>query len=130
MRKLPKIIIPALIAATMLGAAGTASAQPYGGPITAGHAYPERHSTPGRAQAIRAQLDELQRRVERNDRRDRISGRESAGLRHDIASVREQFRRFNRDGLNNREYRGLRNRIANIRSRLHMERGDWKDRRN
>ena len=130
MRKLIKIVIPALMAATMFGAAGTASAQPY-----AGRAYPERaygnqHATPGRAEAIRAQLDDLQRRIERNDRRDHVSGREAAGLRHDLRSVREQFGRFNRDGLNDREVRGLQNRIDNIRSRLHMERADWNGHRN
>lgn len=125
MRKLTKIVIPALMAATVFGGAGTASAQSYGG----NRAYPERHATPGRAEAIRNQLDQLQRRIERNDNRDRISEREAAGLRRDIWSVREQFRRFNRDGLNNREFRALQNRIDNIRGRLHVERNDRDGRR-
>lgn len=133
MRKLTKIIIPALIATTALGAAGTASAQSYGGNSYGGHSYDSQHDgargTPGRAQAIRSQLDDLQRRIERNDNRDRISEREAAGLRRDIRSVREQFRRYNRDGLNNREFRALQVRIDNIRSRLRVERGDRDGRR-
>ena len=93
MRKLTKILIPALMAAAALGGANPAAAQPWA------HNGSPGHYTPARAEAIRAQLDDLQRRVERNDRRDNISGREYAGLRHDVASVRYQFQRANRNGL-------------------------------
>ena len=124
MRKLSKIVIPALIAAAALGAANPAAAQQWQ------HTGSPGHYTPVRADAIRAQLNDLQRRIERNDRRDRISGREYAGLRHDISSVRRQFQRANRNGLTETEFRVLRNRIDNIRARLRMERADWDGRRN
>lgn len=123
MRKLTRIFVPALVAASILGGAATANAQPYPQDRF------DRHATPARAETIRSQIDDLQRRVERNDRRDNISAREAQGLRRDIWSVREQFRNFNRDGLNDREYQILQHRIDNIRGRLHIERNDNNGRR-
>ena len=122
MRKLTKIIVPALLAAGVLGGAGAASAQPYGGNAWG-------HHTPARANAIRAQIDDLQRRVDRNDFRGRISDREASGLRQDVRRLQNQFRFFNRDGLDNREMRVLENRVQNIRSRLQFERHDRDGRR-
>lgn len=125
MRKLAKILIPALAAAAVLGTAGAASAQPYGGPRGDwGH-----HQTPARAEAIRNQLAQLEMRVNRNDNRDRISEREAWGLRREIRDIREQFRVFNRDGLNNREFRVLQNRIDRAKDRLRFERTDRDGRR-
>lgn len=81
-------------------------------------------STPQRAEAIRNQIENLQRDVNRNDNRDRISEREAAALRSDVASLQSQFRTFNRNGLDNREMVTLERRIQNIRGRLHVERKD------
>lgn len=125
MRKLTKIITPTLIAITALGGATAASAHSgYGDSYDRG---PGR--TPVRADNVRFQLAELQHRVDRSDRHDRISEREARGLRRDIADAREQFRRYNRDGLDHGEYRHLQARIDRIRDRLHMERADWDGRR-
>ncbi len=128
MRKMTKLLIPALIAAAAIAGANPAAAQ--GWQHNGQHNGSPGHFTPARAEAIRAQLNELQRRVERNDRRDNLSGREYAGLRHDIASVRNQFQRANRNGLTDVEFRVLSRRIDNIRARLRMERADWNDHRN
>ena len=84
----------------------------------------EARRTPNRAEAIRHQIDELQRDVNRNDNRDNISEREAAGLRADVASLQAQFRAFNANGLDNGEMRTLENRIHTIRERLHGERHD------
>ena len=83
----------------------------------------------GRAQAIRSQIDELQRRVERTDNRDRISEREAAALRRAVWNLRQQFRDYNRNGLTQREAQILQNRIADIRQRLRYERQDRDGRR-
>jgi hypothetical protein len=109
LRKLSKIIAPALVASLALGAASPAFAYP----------------TSNRAQAIHSQIDDLQRRISRNDDHNRISNREAAGLRNDVRQLQDQFRAYNRDGLSQREAQALQNRIDNIRSRLHYERGDW-----
>lgn len=119
MRKLTKIIVPALAAIAAVGTAGAASAQPY----------PYHHNTPARAEAIRSQLSQLEQRVNRNDNRDRISEREAAGLRREVRDIRDQFRAFNRNGLDNREFRTLQVRIDRAKARLHIERNDRDGRR-
>ena len=83
----------------------------------------------GNANAIWTQIEQLQRRVARNDNRDRISEREAAGLRNAVYQLRLQFRDFNRNGLNQRESRYLQDRIIQIRSRLQYERRDNDGRR-
>ena len=113
MRKFSKIVAPALFAAMALGAVTPAIAAP----------------TPYRADTIRNEIAELQRRVERNDNRDRVSEREAAGLRRDVRRLRDDFRAYNRNGLSRGEYRTLTNRIDNIRTRLRLERRDWDNRR-
>ena len=83
----------------------------------------------GNANAIWTQIEQLQRRVARNDNRDRISEREAAGLRNAVYQLRNQFRDYNRNGLNQRESRYLQDRINQIRSRLQYERNDNDGRR-
>ena len=83
----------------------------------------------GNANAIWTQIEQLQRRVARNDNRDRISEREAAGLRNAVYQLRYQFRDYNRNGLTQRESRYLQDRINQIRSRLQYERRDDDGRR-
>lgn len=113
MRFTRTLILPALAATIALGTVAPASARP----------------TPARADNIRSEIAELQRAVNRSDNRDRISEREAAGLRRDVASLQSQFRAFNRDGLSSWEMRTLDNRARQIRARLHMERRDRDDHR-
>lgn len=118
MHTFTRILAPALVATLALSAAVPAQARPEYG-----------HSTPARAESIRHQIDELQQRVMRNDRRDRISEREAAGLRADVRRLRDQFRAYNRNGLSNSEFRTLERRIDSIRARLRIERNDRDHRR-
>ena len=113
MLKLKTIAAPALAAAMLIGAVSPAMAQ----------------RTPYRADQIRAQINELQRRVDRSDYRNRISEREARGLRNDVRDLQATFRAYNRNGLNNAEMRTLNHRIDNIRARLRIERRDWNNRR-
>ena len=83
----------------------------------------------GNANAIATQIEQLQRRVTRNDGRDRISEREAAGLRNAVYQLRMQFRDYNRNGLTQREARYLQDRINQVRSRLQYERNDNDGRR-
>lgn len=114
MVKLNKIAAPVLAAAMLIGAVSPAMAQ---------------QRTPYRADQIRAQIADLQQRIDRNDGRNRISQRESAGLRRDVRNLQQTFRTYNRNGLNNAEVRALTARIDNIRTRLHIERRDRDGRR-
>ena len=118
MIKLNTIAAPALLAALALGAASPAMAQMGPG------------RTPLRADQIRAQIANLEMRIDRNQwGRGRISPREAAGLRNDIRNLRATFRAYNRNGLDRREMGVLNARIDNIRTRLHIEARDWNNRR-
>jgi len=130
MRIMTRITAAALAATTLLGTAGVASAHP--AYDHDGRGYGPRdfaRETYFRTDLVRNQLDELARRVNRNDWRDRISEREAAGLRRDVARTREQFRWMNRDGLDHRELRVLQARIDSIRFQLRGERHDRDGRR-
>lgn len=112
MRTTNRLLIATLASALALGAAIPASAYP----------------TPQRANAVRAQIDNLQRAVTRNDRRERISEREAVAVRRDISALQQTFRTYNRNGLSDGEFRALRGRIQAVRSRLRYERldADWR----
>jgi len=132
MHKLTKIIAPALVAVVALGTAGAASAQPFPGNdrgYDRGYDHRDERGTPARAEAIRSQINQLERRVERNDNRDRISEREAFGLRREVRDIAAQFRAFNRNGLDNREFRTLQTRIDRVKARLQVERHDRDGRR-
>jgi hypothetical protein len=137
MRNLSKFVAAALVGATALGAALPAQAQSY--PRHDGRYdhndhydhdrrdYNDQHW--GNDRGIRAQIEELQRRIERTDSRDRISEREAAGLRRDVWRLRQQYREYARGGLSRRESQVLQARIHDIRQRLRFERRDDDGRR-
>lgn len=144
MRSLTKIVASALVAATALSAALPAQAQAY--PRHDDRYDHDRHDRDGRydrydrdsryddryyrgARGIAAQIEELQRRVERNDGRDRISEREAAALRNAVYRLRQQYRDYARNGLSPRETQVLQARIVDLRQRLRYERRDNDGRR-
>ena len=108
MRKLTKIVAPALFASLALGAAMPAQAYP----------------THNGNASIASEIAQLQRAVNRSDRRDRISEREAASLQRDMWRLKQQYRAFSRNGLSRHEYRILDRRIDTIRAKLQVERHD------
>lgn len=124
MRLSALLAAPTLALAALAATASPAAARDYGRDDG-----PHYSHTPQRAQAIRHQIDQLRQAVNRTDRRDRISEREAAGLRRDVANLQDQFRSYNRNGLSNPEMRTLERRIADIRGRLRYERWDRDGRR-
>lgn len=126
--KIAAIALMATLSTGIASSANAAQAQPYAhaGEHASGNAM--RH-TPMRAEAIRNQIDQLARAVERNDLRNRVSEREANALRRDVRNLREQFRRDNRNGLSRQEAARLESRINTIRVRLHAERIDRDGRR-
>ena len=116
------MVASALMAATALGAVAmptAASAQVtirFGGPG---------YWTPERSNAIRQQIWNLDRAIDRATQNRTITRRESVGLRRDVASLRGQYQAFNRGGLNFQEVRILQGRVNTIRTRLRLERADW-----
>jgi hypothetical protein len=122
MKKITALAASALMAATALGAVAmptAASAQ-----VTIRFGAPG-YWTPERSNAIRQQIWNLDREVERATQNRTLSRREAVGLRRNVASLRNQYQLFNRNGLSFQEVRTLQGRVNNIRTRLRLERADW-----
>jgi len=80
---------------------------------------------PERGGAIRNQIWDLDRAVDRAARNRTITPREARNLRRDVANLRNQFQIYNRNGLTFQEVRVLQGRVNTVRARLRMERLDW-----
>ncbi len=130
MSKFTKIAAPALIAAMAFGAAVPAQAQHNQG---RDYGY-NNHNNNGNngynnGRVIEREIAQLERQVNRSDNRDRISEREAASLRRDVAQLRWTYRSYARNGLSSNEVRTLQDRIQRIRHRLQNERNDRDGRR-
>lgn len=122
MNKITALAASALMAATALGAVAmptAASAQ-----VTIRFGTPG-YWTPDRSNAIRQQIWNLDRAVDRATQNRTITRSESVRLRRDVASLRNQYQVFNRNGLNFQEVRILQGRVNSVRTRLRLERADW-----
>jgi hypothetical protein len=80
--------------------------------------------TPVRSTEVWAEIQNLEADVNRADARDTISEREAAGIRAQIADIKQSYHRWNRNGLTSGEASALRNRISAQRIRLQNERHD------
>jgi predicted RNase H-like nuclease (RuvC/YqgF family) len=142
MRTRTKIIVSAVLGSAALTAAVPAQAQGY--PQYGNGSYQQsrdydhdrddhrddrRYDDRGQANAIRTQIEQLERRIQRNDGRDRISDREAASLRRAVYSLRQQYRDYSRNGLTRREVQVLQNRIQQVRQQIGYERRDDDGRR-
>lgn len=83
-----------------------------------------RYDDRGRAQALRAQIQQIEYRVQRNDWRDRISEREANAFRRTTYDLRRQYNAYARDGFSQREFQILQGRVQQLRQRLGYERRD------
>jgi hypothetical protein len=123
MRKLSKLIAPALIAAMSAGiAVAPAQAAPYG-----------RHDagrpTPVRNANIRADINGLNRDIDRAAARRTISNREATSLKRDAYQVQRLYTQYARNGLTRAETQTLQNRVDRIHVALRAERRDRDNRR-
>jgi hypothetical protein len=122
MKKITALTASALMAATALGAAAiptAASAQ-----VTIRFGAPG-YWTPERTNAIRNQIWQLDRAIDRAERNRRISRQEARSLNRDVRALRNQYQVYSRNGLNFQEVRYLQDRVNRVRNRLRMERLDW-----
>jgi len=115
-----KLTLTAMIAATLIGVASPAMAQPYGA----------RHNdawalTPARNAQIRQDINGLGRAIDRAQARRTISPREAQGLRRDATNVQRLYARYARGGLDRQEVRDLQGRVNGVRQQLRLERRDW-----
>lgn len=125
-----KFLISAALAATALTAAAPAAAQ-YGQPYPPyGNAYGYGYNNYGHIRSLEARVHQLQRQIQRLDRRNILSNREAARLRAQAWDVRNDLRRAARDGFNQREANRFQQRIAQLEYRIQREASDWNSRDN
>ena len=145
MRTTTKLIVSAIVGSAALAAAVPAQAQSY--PQYGNGSYQQsrdqndryddrydsrdrsRYDDRGQSNAIRTQIEQLERRIQRTDGRDRISEREAATLRRAVYNLRQQYRDYSRNGLTRREVQVLQNRIQQVRQQIGYERRDDDGRR-
>lgn len=122
MKKLTGIAAAALMAATVAGTAAiptAASAQ-----VTLRFGAPG-FWTPERTGAIRNQIWQLARAVDRADQRNTITDREAYRLHRQVRNLQYNYNRYNRGGLTMWEVRSLQNEVNRVRQQLRMSRLDW-----
>ncbi|HMI40407.1 MAG TPA: hypothetical protein VK485_04165, partial [Sphingomicrobium sp.] len=78
----------------------------------------------GQARSLIARVDQIQRQIDRLDRRDRLSNREANRLRYEAQIVRNQVRRASFNGLGFRERQALEYRVARLEQRVRKEAND------
>ena len=79
--------------------------------------------------SLQARVNQLQRRIERLDGRDRISEREARNLREDARDLERRLFRSSRNGLSPREFANIEQRIQRLEYRLMRDANDGNDRR-
>lgn len=122
MKKLTGIAAAALMAATVAGTAAiptTASAQ-----VTIQFGAPS-FWTGERVGAIRNQIWQLDRAIDRADQRNTITNREARQLKRQTRVLRNNYNRFARNGLSLQEVRILQNEVNRVRQQLRLSRLDW-----
>jgi len=120
-----KFLISAAIAASAVAVASPAAAQYY--PQQQGYGQGNgygQNANYGQARSLIARVDQIQRQIDRLDRRDRLSNREANRLRYEAQIVRNQVRRASFNGLGFRERQALEYRVARLEQRVRQEAND------
>lgn len=115
------IFITMAAAVSALAVAAPAAAQ--WAPAPYGHAYGYQQNW-GQVRSLHARIDNLQRRIERLDSRDRISEREARRLRDATRELEYRLRYAARDGLHPAEAQSLEYRLARLEQRLFRDARD------
>lgn len=113
------LALAAAIAAT--GFAAPASAQYWQG--NAAHAGHDRQDRVN-GNKVWQEIAELDRKIDRADKRNTISQREANGLHRQVGELKRDFRRMSANGLDRSEARQLTQRTERIEQRLKNERRD------
>jgi len=122
MKKFTGIAAAALMAATVGGGLAvptSASAQ-----VTVRFGAPG-YWTPQRTNSIRNEIWQLDRAVDRAERRRTITRREARQLDRQVRGLRVQYNRYARNGLTLWEVRALSRDVNQVRRQLRMARLDW-----
>jgi cell division protein FtsB len=119
-----KIILPLLAAGAALAVSAPAAAQYYPAPrygVSYGF---------GEVRALQVRIDNVERQINRLDRRDRIGDRNADRLRDEANRIEDRLHRAARGGLNRNEARDINYRIQRLEQRVQYSMNDrrWRDR--
>ena len=123
-----KIVLSIAAAGAALIAASPAAAQYYPQPQPAPYGYNNGYNgygynngfqgNWGQVRALQVRIDNIERQINRLDRRDRIGDRSADRLRDEANRIERQLRRSGRNGLNPNEMRDIQVRIARLEQRV------------
>jgi hypothetical protein len=122
-----KIILPLIAAGAALAVASPAAAQYY--PRQPAPAYGYGYGF-GQVRALQVRIDNVERQINRLDRRDRIGDRSADRLRDEANRIEDRLHRAARGGLNPYEARDIEYRIQRLEQRVQYSMNDrgWRDR--
>ena len=118
-----KVLFTVAAAASALAFAAPASAQYYPGQQAPyGNAYG--YNNYGHVRSLQAQIDQVQRHIDRLDQRNILSEREAGRLRNESRDIERQLRYVARNGLNPYEANSVQRRISRLEQRVAYEARD------
>ena len=122
-----KIILSVAAAGAVLAAASPAAAQYYPQPQAPAYGYNNGYGNGynngfqgnwGQVRALRVRLEQIERQIDRLDRRDRIGDRSADRLRDEANRIERRLRDRARGGLNPYEMNDIQIRIARLEQRV------------
>ncbi|MFL6733411.1 MAG: hypothetical protein ACJ8EY_01805 [Sphingomicrobium sp.] len=115
-----KLLITIASAASALAIAAPASAQYY--PQPRGNAYG--YNNYGQVRSLQVRVDNLQRQIERLDRRNVLSNKEARNLRQDSRDLERRLYQASRNGLRPNERQNIEYRLARLEQKLVRDAND------
>jgi hypothetical protein len=116
-----KIVLPLIAAGAALAVASPASAQYYPRPAVPAPGYGYGF---GQVRALQVRIDNVERQINRLDRRDRIRDRSADRLRDEANRIEDRLHRAARGGLNPYEARDIEYRIQRLEQRVQYSMND------
>jgi hypothetical protein len=118
---MPKIVLSLAAAGAALALASPAAAQYYPRPPVQAPAYGYGF---GQVRALQVRIDNVERQINRLDRRDRIGDRNADRLRDEANRIEDRLHRAARGGLNPYEARDIEYRIQRLEQRVQYSMND------
>jgi hypothetical protein len=120
-----KFVLPLAVVGVGLVAASPAAAQFYPAPQAAPYAYGNGYNNNwGQFRSLQARIDNVQRQINRLDRRDVIRGRSADRLMDEANKIERRLHERARGGLNQREAYDIEMRIGRLEQRLQFAMND------
>jgi hypothetical protein len=120
-----KFVLPLAVVGAALVAATPATAQYYPAPQAAPYAYGNGYNNNwGQFRSLQARIDNVQRQINRLDRRDVIRGRSADRLMDEANKIERRLHERARGGLNQREAYDIEMRIGRLEQRLQFAMND------